>query len=160
MLRAHPFQGGAPPERLESGLAAIALIANYYRIAADPALLRHQLALAARLAGAEDLVRAANLPRLQCWHAGEGTGRFWPHLRHRGSAVDRFRSRALDPGDDGTRLRRPRLRGLARVVQGCDVRRVTLRLLSLRETPSILGGVSSLPPSFREAAPPSLACPE
>jgi multidrug resistance efflux pump len=30
-------------ERLDSGLAAIALIANYYRIAADSAQLRHQL---------------------------------------------------------------------------------------------------------------------
>ena len=30
-------------ERLDSGLAALALVANYYRIAADPAQLRHQL---------------------------------------------------------------------------------------------------------------------
>ena len=50
---------GAQP--LDPGLAGLALIANYYRIAADPAQLRHQLALAGRMAQAEDLVRAANL---------------------------------------------------------------------------------------------------
>jgi subfamily B ATP-binding cassette protein HlyB/CyaB len=49
--------------RLDAGLAALALIANYYRIAADPEQLGHQLALTGRLAGAEDLVRAANLLR-------------------------------------------------------------------------------------------------
>src|SRR5215472_11540600 len=43
----------------------MALIANYYRIAADPAQLRHQLALTGRLAQAEDLVRAANLLRMK-----------------------------------------------------------------------------------------------
>jgi subfamily B ATP-binding cassette protein HlyB/CyaB len=52
-------------ERLDSGLAAIALIANYYRIAADSAQLRHQLALTGRPAGAEDLARAANLLQLK-----------------------------------------------------------------------------------------------
>ena len=43
-------------ERLGSGLAALSLIAGYFRIAADPAQL-HQLALTGRPAGAEDLVR-------------------------------------------------------------------------------------------------------
>ena len=51
--------------RLDAGLAALALIANYYRIAADPEQLGHQLALAGRLAGAEDLVRAANILRMK-----------------------------------------------------------------------------------------------
>jgi subfamily B ATP-binding cassette protein HlyB/CyaB len=51
--------------RLDAGLAALALIANYYRIAADPEQLGHQLALTGRLAGAEDLVRAANLLRMK-----------------------------------------------------------------------------------------------
>jgi subfamily B ATP-binding cassette protein HlyB/CyaB len=50
---------------LDAGLAAISLIAGYYRIAADPAQLRHQLALTGRLADAEDLVRAANLLELK-----------------------------------------------------------------------------------------------
>ena len=52
-------------EPLDAGLTALALIANYYRIAADPAQLRHQLALTGRLAEAEDLVRAANLLRMK-----------------------------------------------------------------------------------------------
>ncbi len=50
---------------LDGGLCALALIAGYFRIAADPAQLRHQLALTGRLAGAEDLVRAANLLELK-----------------------------------------------------------------------------------------------
>ena len=45
-------------ERLNSGLAALVLIASYYRIAADPLQLSHQLALTGRLAGSDDLVRA------------------------------------------------------------------------------------------------------
>jgi len=49
----------------DGGLAALALIANYYRIAADPAQLRHQLATTGRMAEAEDLVRAANLLRMK-----------------------------------------------------------------------------------------------
>jgi subfamily B ATP-binding cassette protein HlyB/CyaB len=48
-------------ERLDPGLAALSLIAGYYRIAADPVQLRHQLALTGRLAEADDLLRAANL---------------------------------------------------------------------------------------------------
>jgi ATP-binding cassette, subfamily B, bacterial HlyB/CyaB len=51
----------ANAETLDAGLAGLALIANYYRIAADPAQLRHQLALTGRAATAEDLVRAANI---------------------------------------------------------------------------------------------------
>jgi subfamily B ATP-binding cassette protein HlyB/CyaB len=52
----------APSAQLvDSGLACISLIAGYYRIAADTAQLRHQLALTGRVAGPEELVRAANL---------------------------------------------------------------------------------------------------
>ena len=40
----------AGAQRLDPGLAALALIANYYRIAADPAQLRHQLATTGRMA--------------------------------------------------------------------------------------------------------------
>ncbi len=59
-------EGSAPAaQRLDSGLAAVALLSGYFRIAADPAQLRHQLALTGRLAGAEDLVRAANLLELK-----------------------------------------------------------------------------------------------
>ncbi len=52
-------------ERLNSGLISLALVAGYYRIAADPAQLRHQLALTGRLAESEDLQRAANLLQLK-----------------------------------------------------------------------------------------------
>jgi subfamily B ATP-binding cassette protein HlyB/CyaB len=41
------------------------MIAGYYRIAADPAQLRHLLALSAAAATAEDLVRGANLLQLK-----------------------------------------------------------------------------------------------
>ena len=62
--RINPEAQGAA-RRLDAGFAALALIANYYRIAADPEQLGHQLALTGRLAGAEDLVRAANLLRMK-----------------------------------------------------------------------------------------------
>ncbi len=52
-------------QRADPGLAAISLIAGYYRVAADVAQLRHELALTGRLAGAEDLVRAARLLQLK-----------------------------------------------------------------------------------------------
>jgi ATP-binding cassette, subfamily B, bacterial HlyB/CyaB len=53
----------APPatQLLDSGVAGLSLIAGYYHIAADPAQLSHQLALTGRLAGAEDIVRGANI---------------------------------------------------------------------------------------------------
>ena len=52
----------APPApAVDSGLMGLALIAGYYRIAADPAQLKHQLALIGRFANSEDLVRGANL---------------------------------------------------------------------------------------------------
>jgi subfamily B ATP-binding cassette protein HlyB/CyaB len=47
--------------RMDPGLAGLAVIAAYYRIAADPAQLRHQLALTGRFAEAADIVRAANI---------------------------------------------------------------------------------------------------
>ena len=50
---------------VDGGLAALSMIAGYYRVAADPEQLRHQLALTGRLAGSEDLVRAANLLHLK-----------------------------------------------------------------------------------------------
>jgi subfamily B ATP-binding cassette protein HlyB/CyaB len=52
------------PPAADSGLTALAVIAGYYRIAADPAQLRHQLALGGA-ATAEDLVRGANLLELK-----------------------------------------------------------------------------------------------
>ncbi len=53
-----------PSARLsDSALAALALIAGYYRIAADPLQLSHELALTGSLANAEDILRGAN--RLQ-----------------------------------------------------------------------------------------------
>lgn len=54
-----------PPQAMDSGLTGLALVAGYYRIAADPAQLRHQLALIGRMANAEDLVRGANLLQLK-----------------------------------------------------------------------------------------------
>jgi subfamily B ATP-binding cassette protein HlyB/CyaB len=56
-----------PPsvQSLDSGLAGLALVAGYYRIAADPMQLRHQLALIGRPAGAEDIIRGANLLQLK-----------------------------------------------------------------------------------------------
>ena len=58
---------GAPPptQVLDSGLTGLSLIAGYYHTAADPAQLRHQLALTGRMAGAEDIVRGANFLRLK-----------------------------------------------------------------------------------------------
>ena len=44
---------------LDTGLAALALIAGYYRIAAEPAQMKHELAIVGRDAKAEDLLRAA-----------------------------------------------------------------------------------------------------
>jgi ATP-binding cassette, subfamily B, bacterial HlyB/CyaB len=50
---------------VDGGLAALSMIAGYYRIAADPTQLVHQLALGDRSAKAEDLLRAANLLKLK-----------------------------------------------------------------------------------------------
>ncbi len=60
-----PESGAPAAQPLDGGLAALSLVAGYYRIAADPAQLRHQLALTGRLAEAEDLIRAANLLELK-----------------------------------------------------------------------------------------------
>lgn len=55
-----------PPTQVpDSGLIGLSLIAGYYRTAADPAQLRHQLALTGRMAGAEDIVRGAKFLRLK-----------------------------------------------------------------------------------------------
>ena len=59
-LRPEPIGAPSPlAAPLDSGLTALAMVAGYYRIAADPAQLRHELALGAHAAGPEDLVRAA-----------------------------------------------------------------------------------------------------
>ena len=50
---------------VDPGLAALALVAGYYRIAADAMQLRHQLALSGRVASAEDIVRGANVLKLK-----------------------------------------------------------------------------------------------
>jgi ATP-binding cassette, subfamily B, bacterial HlyB/CyaB len=50
---------------VDSALSGLALIAGYYRIAADPSQLSHQLALTGRVAGAEDIVRGANILQLK-----------------------------------------------------------------------------------------------
>jgi hypothetical protein len=62
---APPPSAGHSAERLDSGLTSLALVAGHYRIAADPAQLRHQLALTGRLAETDDLLRAANLLKLK-----------------------------------------------------------------------------------------------
>jgi len=49
----------APAQPFDCGLAALAVIARYYRIAADPAQLAHELGLAGHASGSGDLVRAA-----------------------------------------------------------------------------------------------------
>jgi subfamily B ATP-binding cassette protein HlyB/CyaB len=54
-------QAPPPAPAVDSGLMGLSLIAGYYRIAADPAQLKHQLALIGRFANSEDLVRGANL---------------------------------------------------------------------------------------------------
>src|SRR6185312_16379244 len=57
-----PGPAAPPPARaVDSGLMGLALIAGYYRIAADPAQLKHQLALIGRFTDSEDLVRGANI---------------------------------------------------------------------------------------------------
>src|ERR1700722_10356642 len=54
-----------PAQALDAGLGSLVLVAGYYRIAADPAQLRHQLALTGRMAKAEDIVRGANILKLK-----------------------------------------------------------------------------------------------
>ena len=54
----------SPVSPLDQGLVALCQIAAYYRIGADPSQLRHQLALSDRSADSGDIVRAANLLRL------------------------------------------------------------------------------------------------
>ncbi|MDE3175059.1 MAG: hypothetical protein KGM15_02995, partial [Pseudomonadota bacterium] len=54
-------QADPKPTAVDSGLMGLALIAGYYRIAADPAQMKHQLALIGRFANSEDLVRGSNI---------------------------------------------------------------------------------------------------
>lgn len=63
-----PSQANLPkpePAELDRGLIALALVAGYYRIAADPAQLKHQLAISGRSAVSQDVVRGANLLSLK-----------------------------------------------------------------------------------------------
>lgn len=50
----------SPPERLSSGLMALAMVAGYYHIAVEPSQLAHDLGLGQRVADSDDIVRAAN----------------------------------------------------------------------------------------------------
>jgi subfamily B ATP-binding cassette protein HlyB/CyaB len=52
--------GSPSAERLESGLMALTLVASYFRIAANPSQLAHDLALGHRAADNGDIVRAAS----------------------------------------------------------------------------------------------------
>jgi subfamily B ATP-binding cassette protein HlyB/CyaB len=55
----------AAPTGPDTGLSALALVASYHQVACDPAQLRHELGLAARLATAPDLVRACRRIKLK-----------------------------------------------------------------------------------------------
>ena len=68
LLRPHADAGGGSTSgqnetheaaRVDSGLSALAAVAGYYRIAAHPAQIAHDLGLQARLSNCEDIVRAA-----------------------------------------------------------------------------------------------------
>jgi subfamily B ATP-binding cassette protein HlyB/CyaB len=52
------------PTSIDEGLIAVCQVAAYYRIAADPSQLRHELALGDRLPRGDDLVRGSHLLRL------------------------------------------------------------------------------------------------
>lgn len=50
-------EAAATAEPVDPGLVGLTVVAGYYRIAADPWQLKHQLAISGRLADAEDLIR-------------------------------------------------------------------------------------------------------
>ncbi|WP_246762680.1 MULTISPECIES: cysteine peptidase family C39 domain-containing protein [unclassified Rhizobium] len=52
---------GILSQHLDSGLRALCGIAGFYRIAADPAQLQHDLALKGRTSQAADIQRAAKI---------------------------------------------------------------------------------------------------
>ena len=89
----------AAAQSLDGGLAGLALVAGYYRIAADPAQLRHQLALTGRLAHGEDIVRGANILQLKSRILREVTRQ-----------ASRRHPLSGDPGAEGGRLRCARRR--------------------------------------------------
>ena len=60
-----PEARAAPSAPADSGLVALSMVAGFYRVAADAAQLRHELALGARAAAPEDLVRAAKRLKLK-----------------------------------------------------------------------------------------------
>ncbi|MCG6206406.1 type I secretion system permease/ATPase [Rhodopseudomonas sp. HC1] len=49
-----------PAERLNSGLIALSIVAGHFRIAVEPAQLSHELGLGQRVAGCDDIIRAAH----------------------------------------------------------------------------------------------------
>jgi len=63
--QAEDERADAAASRADSGLIALTMIAGYYRIAADPGQMRHELALGRRLAEPEDVVRAAKRLKLK-----------------------------------------------------------------------------------------------
>jgi ATP-binding cassette, subfamily B, bacterial HlyB/CyaB len=52
---------GSIPVPLDTALAGLSIVAAYFRVAADPPQLKHQLALTGRNAEAEDIVRGAHI---------------------------------------------------------------------------------------------------
>lgn len=60
MNSAAPTMDGASAQPRDPGLECLALIASYFRIPADSEQLRHELAISGRMAGGEDVIRAAN----------------------------------------------------------------------------------------------------
>ena len=86
----------APAQLLDSGLCGLSLVAGYYRIAGDPAQLRHQLALTGRSAQAEDIVRGANILQAEVAHPSRGDRQ-----------ASRRHSLSGDPESKGRRFRRP-----------------------------------------------------
>ena len=65
MYKEAPDAVDQQPQLVDTGLYALVLLAGYYRIAADPAQLKHELALINRFAASEDLVRGAKLLQLK-----------------------------------------------------------------------------------------------
>jgi hypothetical protein len=61
-----------PAQLLDSGLCGLSLVAGYYRIADDPAQLKHQLALTGRRAQVEDRSRR-ECPSAEVAHPRKGS---------------------------------------------------------------------------------------
>ena len=64
-----------PPPRIDSGLAALVLLARYHSVAVDPEALRHQFVLGERLFDVSELLRAARLLSLKArWVSSDSAG--------------------------------------------------------------------------------------